>query len=156
MNTALKIAELLLSSFIFGAILCMAFNFRPVVEGFINREQDESSIRALEKLKLDTWVRYNRWGIVAAIDVIAIQLVQLFVGYPESWIKIVVSSALLGALLWNQVIDTKLLNLTASVPISAIVTDKGDQTWELYHNQAPPIAVLLMLLSLAVIVLQLL
>ena len=156
MNTALKIAELLLSSFIFGAILCMAFNFRPVVEGFISREHDESSIRALEKLKLDTWIRYNRWGIVAAIGAIAIQLVQLLVGYPGSWIKIVISSALLGALLWNQVLDTKLLSLTDSVPTSAIVTDKGDRTWELYHSQAPPIAVLHMLLSLAVIVLQLL
>lgn len=155
MNASLRIAELLLTSFIFGAVLCMAFNFRPVVEGVISREQDESSIRSLEKLKLYTWIRYNIWGIVAAIGTITIQLLQLFSGTSISLVTIGISSALLMALLWNQVIDTKLLNLTESVPTSAIVTDKGDRTWEFYHNQAPLLAVLLMLLSLTLIVLQL-
>ncbi|MBD2776494.1 hypothetical protein [Iningainema tapete] len=154
MIASLQIASLLLSSFIFGAIVCIIFNFRPIVEGVISHEQDESSIRVLEKLKLDTWIRYNTWGIGAAIAIIIIELIQVFSGVSVSLVTIGVSSALLGALLWNQVIDTKLLNLTDSVPTSAIVSDKGDQTWEFYHDQAPTLGVLLTLLSLTVIVLQ--
>ena len=156
MNAVLKIVELLFSSFIFGAILCMAFNFRPVVEGVINDQQDEFSIRSLEKLKLDTWIRYNSWGISAAIGIIIIQLLQLFSHVSVSMVALTISSVLLGTLLWNQVIDTKLLHLTDTVPTTAIVTDKGDSQWEFYHDQAPLIGVLLMLLSLTLIVLQLL
>lgn len=154
MNHVLTITQIMLSSFVFGAVLCMVFVFRPIVEGLIADEKEEESIRALEKLKLDTWIRYNHWGIVATGVVIAVQLIQLIAG-TVSILTIALSCSLLALLIWNQIVDKKLLDLTPTVPTIAIVTDKGDRIWEFYHDQAPILGVVLMLLSLALIVVHL-
>lgn len=155
MNIAFEIAKLSVSSFVFGAVVCIIFIFRPIVEGLIGREQNEVFIRCLEKLKLDTWIGYNRWAMVGTAGVFIIQVIQLLLGNSASLVKILVNCTLLGALIWNQVIDTKLLHLTDSAPTIAIVSDRGDKTWQLYHNQAPPLGGLLVLLSGAALAMQL-
>lgn len=110
------------------------------MERLIADEKQEQSIRALEKLKLNTWIRYNRWGIIAVCDLIAIELIQLFTEYPTA-ISIFVSCIILGLLIWNQIVDKKLLDLTPTVPMGAIVTNKGDRIWDITPQPSPNIRI---------------
>jgi|GEM_PF-5941628 hypothetical protein len=155
MNNPLQIAQFCLSSFVFGAIVCIIFIFRPTIEGLIAQQTNEATIRMLEKLKLDTWINFNRWAMICAIALLVIQCIQFFTD-SVSPVRILINCILFGLLVWNQVIDTKLFNLTDSVPASAIVTDRGDKTWEFYHDQAPPIGVFITLTSTTILVMQIL
>lgn len=108
------------------------------MERLIADEKQKQSIRALEKFQLNTWIHYKRWGIVAVCDLIAIELIQLFTGYPTA-ISIVVSCIILGLLIWNQIVDKKLLDLTPTVTTGAIVNNKGDRIWDITPQPSPNI-----------------